>query len=149
MHRGNIWIATAILEVGTGLALLVVPSVPLALLLGLKQASPEAIFVGRVAGAALLALGVASWLARGDRGSPAERGLLIGVLIYDAAAAGLLVYAALGLSMAGVALWPAVVVHAALALWCVVCLGARPRGEARSTMNPATVQSPEAPRGSN
>jgi hypothetical protein len=130
MHRALLWIVTAVLEAGTGLALLIVPSVPLALLLGLTQAAPEAIFVSRVAGAALLAIGIACWLARGDKGSPAELGLLIGVLLYDVAAAGLLSCAALGLGMVGAALWPGVVVHTVLAGWCVACLWARPRGAA-------------------
>jgi hypothetical protein len=127
MYRAQLWIVTAVLEAGTGLALLGVPAVPLVLLLGATQAAPDTVFVSRVAGAALLAIGVACWLARGDRGSPAGFGLLIGVLVYDAAATGLLVYAAVFLAMAGVALWPAVVVHAALGVWCVVCLWVRPR----------------------
>ena len=75
--------------------------------------------------------------ARGDRGGPAGLGLLIGVLIYDAAVAGLLVYAALFLGMAGVALWPAVVAHAALAVWCVeLSAGHSPRRRARPNGGP-------------
>ena len=42
------------------------------------------------------------------------------MLIYDVAAAALLAYAGLALSLVGIALWPAVVLHAALAVWCVV-----------------------------
>jgi hypothetical protein len=42
---------------------------------------------------------------------------------YDVAAAVILAYAGLSLSFVGVALWPAVVLHAALAVWCVLCLG--------------------------
>ena len=122
-------IVTAFVEVGTGLLLLIVPAVPLSLLLGVTEAVPETLFVGRVAGAALLAIGVACWLARSDRYGPAQHGLLIGVLIYDAAAAVLLAYAALGLSLVGIALWPAVVLHAALAGWCAACLWTKLRGE--------------------
>src|SRR5262249_36575021 len=87
------------------------------------------LLIARVAGAALLAIGVACWLARGDERSPAQLGLLAGVLIYDVAAAVLLAYAGLVLSMVGIALWPAVVLHTALAVWCVLCLWVRPRGE--------------------
>jgi hypothetical protein len=96
--------------------------VPLALLLGLSEAAPETLLVGRVAGAALLAIGVASWLARGDSAGPAQLGVLIGILIYDGAAAALLGHAGLVLGFAGIALWPAVVLHTALAGWCVLCL---------------------------
>jgi hypothetical protein len=56
-----------------------------------------------------------------------QRGLLTGVLIYDLAAAAVLAYAGLFLDMAGLALWPAVALHAALAFWCVVCIWDWPR----------------------
>ena len=122
MHRTWLLIVTAIAEVGTGLVLLVFPPILLALLLGIEQASPETVLVSRVAGAALLALGVACWLARNDRGGPAHLGLLVGVLVYDIAAAAILAYAGLFVNLHGIALWPAVVLHVALAVWCVVCL---------------------------
>src|SRR5262249_23386925 len=133
MRRKYLLIVTAFGEVGTGLLFLFLPSVPFALLLGAESAAAEALFVGRVAGAALLAIGVACWLARNDDGRPAQLGLLTGVLIYDAAAAALLAYAGLALSMVGIALWPAVVLHAALAVWCIVCLWVKPGGECAGT----------------
>ncbi len=40
----------------------------------------------------------------------------------------LFAYAGLVLSMVGIALWPAVALHAALAVWCVVYIRERPRG---------------------
>src|SRR5262245_11972633 len=76
----------------------------------------------RLAGAALVAIAVASWPARGDRGSPAQRGLVMGLLSYDVAAAALLTHAALQWDMRGVALWPAVVAHVGLAAWSVIVL---------------------------
>jgi hypothetical protein len=101
---------------------MVLPAVPQALLLGTNQASPEATFFARIAGAALVAIGLACWLGRSDPGGPAQLGLIVGLLAYDLAAAALLVYARLYLSLAGLALWPAVVLHVVLAVWCVVCL---------------------------
>jgi hypothetical protein len=92
------------------------------LLLGVDQASPETFICARVAGAALLAIGVACWLGRSDKQSSAHLGLLTGVLIYDVAAAVILAYTGLFLRLVGVALWPAVVLHTALAVWCVACL---------------------------
>ena len=135
MQRKYFLIVTAFGEMGTGLLLLFLPAVLLALLLGASPAAPEAIFVGRLAGAALLAIGVACWIARNELGCPTQLGLLAGVLLYDVAAAALLAYAGLGLSMVGVALWPAVVLHVALAGWCSACFrsgrvlnGREPRG---------------------
>jgi hypothetical protein len=122
MHRAYLLLATAFLEVGAGLSLLVVPSIPLVLLLGVSEATPETLLIGRVAGAALLAIGVFCWMARGERQGRAYVGLLAGVFIYDVAAAALLGYAGLILNMAGILLWPAVVLHTALAVWCLICL---------------------------
>jgi hypothetical protein len=129
MKRTWLLIVTALVEVGAGLFLLFLPSIPFALLLDVSSASPEAIFIARIFGAALLAIGVASYLARNDQNGPAQLGVLTGVLIYDAAAAILLAYAGLVLKMVGIALWPAVGLHMAFAAWCLVCLWAMPRGE--------------------
>jgi hypothetical protein len=113
---------TALIEAATGLCLFVLPAVLFAILLALDHASDDAIFVGRLAGAALLAIGVASWKARVDGRTPAQLGLLTGILVYNAAATVLLAYAGAVLKMAGVLLWPAAAVHAVLAVWCFRCL---------------------------
>ncbi len=108
---------TAVAEAVTGLVLLAYPPIVVRLLFG-ADISGVGVVISRIAGAALLAIGVACWLARNDPGRPAQLGLLTGVLIYDTAAAVLLAYAGLFLDMAGIALWPVVVFHAALAFWC-------------------------------
>jgi hypothetical protein len=128
MRRAYFLLATALIEGGAGLLLLALPSLPFALLLGVSEAAPEAVLVGRVAGAALLAIAIACWPARGEGQGPARRGVLAGVLVYDGAAALLLGYAGLALGMAGIVLWPAVVLHTAMAVWCVACLRGDPRG---------------------
>jgi len=53
---------TAIIEAATGLALIAVPAIVVRLLLG-AEISGASMPLGRVAGAALLALGVAGWRA--------------------------------------------------------------------------------------
>jgi hypothetical protein len=107
--------------------LLVWPPVLLALLLGVNQASPETTCCARIAGAALLAIGVACWIGRSDTHSSAQLGLLFGALVYDMAVAVILAYTGLFVKLLGIALWPAVLVHATLAVWCVVCLWDQPR----------------------
>jgi len=117
---------TAIIEVPTGLALLVVPSVVVRLLLGSPLDSAPAIVLGRVAGAALFALGIACWLAHGDAQSRAARGLVAAMLFYNFAAVALFVFAGIGPGLRGVLLWPAVILHAAMAVWCIACLRRTP-----------------------
>ena len=109
---------TAIIEAATGLALIAVPAIVVRLLLG-AEISGASIPLGRVAGAALLALGVACWLGRDDTQSRAARGLVVAMLMYNIVATAVLAFAGIGLGLHGVALWPAVVLHAAMAVWCL------------------------------
>jgi hypothetical protein len=106
----------------TGLGLLVVPSLVVRLLLGSPLDASAAVTLGRVAGAALLALGVACWLARDDTQSRAARGLVAAMLLYNVATVAVLAFAGIGSGLHGVALWPAVVLHAVMAVWCAGCL---------------------------
>jgi hypothetical protein len=129
-------IVIAATEASTGLGLLLLPSVPFDVLLGLESAKVDAIFVGRIAGAALLAIGVASWLARTDELSPSLFGLLVGILLYNTVVSILLVYAGIVLKMTGGMLWPTVAFHLILAVWGGLLLRGIPskrRGEAGDT----------------
>ncbi len=125
----SLFMATALGEGGMGLLLLAWPPTLITLLLGVEQPSPEAAFLARIAGAALVALGLACWLGRNDPDRPAQKGLLVGVLTYDLAAAGILACTGWFSSLAGILLWPAVGFHVGLSGWCAVCLWAKPRGE--------------------
>lgn len=121
---------TAIIETTTGLGLMAAPSVVVWLLLGSPLETSAAVMLGRVAGAALLALGVACWLARDDTRSRTARGLVVAMLTYNLVATAVLAFAGIGLGLHGVALWPAVILHAAMAVWCVACLRRGPPKEA-------------------
>jgi hypothetical protein len=121
MRRKLLLIVTAGAEGGIGLLLLISPSLPFALLLGIDRGSPEAAVVARIAGAGLLALGIACWAGRNVTERPAAQGLLLAVLCYDVAAAAILAYSGSVLELVGIALWPAVGLHGALAAWCVMC----------------------------
>jgi hypothetical protein len=120
-------VITAALEAGTGIGLLTAPSMVAQVLLGGTLDAPTAVTVARMAGAALLALGVACWLARAD-----GRALIVAMLFYNVAAVAILVHAAVGLALSGIGLWPAVGLHTALAGWCSAVLKSihRPNGAA-------------------
>src|SRR5438874_5978885 len=122
-------ILTAIIEAATGLGLIAVPAIVVRLLFG-AEISGASIPLGRVAGAALLALGMVCLLARDDTQSRTARGLVVAMLIYNVVATAVLAFAGVGLGLHGVVLWPAVVLHAAMAVWCVACLRRGPQNGA-------------------
>ncbi len=96
-------IFAAIGEAATGLALLIVPSLVGQLLLG-EQLAGVAIPAARVAGIALIALGIACW-----PGPP-----LVGMVTYSALVTVYLAYLGFAGGLTGVLLWPAVVLHVIL-----------------------------------
>ncbi len=122
MVARTLLIVTALVETPIGLMLLGSPSLVVAFLLGVSLDAPAALIVGRIAGAALMSLGGACWLARDDGPSRAQRGLVAAMLLYNCAAGAVLATAAAGVRLAGVPMWPAVAVHAVLAVWCIACL---------------------------
>jgi hypothetical protein len=97
-------VVAAAAEAATGTALLLVPSLVGQWLLG-AELTGVAVTVARVAGIALIGLGIACW-----PGPP-----LLGMLIYSAAAALYLAYVGLSGAPVGSLLWPAVAVHVVLA----------------------------------
>ena len=118
----NVLTMTAVLEVGAGLLLLVLPSLAATLLFGSSLDTPAGLAVVRVAGAALLTIGVACWLARQDGQSQAARGLVGALVLYNAAIITLSVYAGIGLGLSSNGLWPSALIHAAMTIWCVISL---------------------------
>jgi len=108
---------TAIIEAATGLGLLAVPAMLARLLLGGTLDGPVALIVARVGGAGLLTIGVACWLAR-DNG----RALVAAMLFYNAATVAVLAFAGIGFRLRGVALWPVVIFHTIMSVWCVASL---------------------------
>ena len=115
-------LVTAVLEAGIGIGLLAVPSPVAQVLLGAPLEAPAALTVARVAGVALLALGVACWLASFDSQSSAARGVLSAMVLYNFGAAIILGAAGIQSERVGIGLWPAVILHMAMTIWCVMNL---------------------------
>jgi hypothetical protein len=101
----KVLVVAAIAEGVTGLTLLIAPSLVGRLLLG-EELAGVAIPVARVAGIALMALGIACW-----PGPP-----LVGMLIYSAAVGLYLACLGFVVGFAGIFLWPAVAVHLVLSI---------------------------------
>lgn len=122
MKNKYFFAVTAAAETATGAALLATPSLLVSALLGASLETPVASSVARILGAALVAIGIACWLASGDGESRAARGLISAMLFYNAAAAVLLIYSGTVAGLAGIGLWPAALLHAVLVIWSVACL---------------------------
>jgi hypothetical protein len=118
----KLFTASALAEAGAGLPLVTLPALAIWLLLGVREPSPEALIAGRIAGAGLLSIAVACWLGRDDRGSSSQRGLLWALLVYNVGAVTVLASSGATSRVAGVALWPAVGLHAVMAIWCALNL---------------------------
>jgi hypothetical protein len=131
-NRKSLLSVTGVLEAATGLALLVMPSVVVELLLGSSPGTPSGVTVSRVAGVALLALGVACWLAREDAASRTAKGLVAAMLLYNVAVVAVLVLAWTSLGPVGIGFWPVVLAHAGLAAWCIAGLSTPTLEEKRS-----------------
>src|SRR5271167_1342972 len=111
----------AIIEIGAGIALLAMPAWLTLVLLGAPLDGPAGRVVARLAGSALISLGVACWIGRRDANSRAAAGIVAGMSFYNIAAVVLLVSARLWQGMSGLGLLPAAALHAALAMWCIAC----------------------------
>ena len=99
-------------EAFTGLALVISPSLVVRLLFG-AEISGVGTVMSRIAGIALIALGVACW-----PGPPR-----VGMLIYSAAVALYLAYIGFAGGLTGIFLWPAVILHViltALLTWAAI-----------------------------
>lgn len=67
------------------------------------------------------------WLAASDTQSCAARGVVTAMVLYNLGAAFVLAAAGVGAKSSGIALWPAVIVHAALTVWCITSLLKQPK----------------------
>jgi Ca2+/Na+ antiporter len=105
-----------VVEVGTGIVLMIDPAIVVKLLLA-AEVSGVGTLLGRCFGIALLALGLACWPGRRhtENASPAFRAMLT----YNPLIALYLAYLGTAGHMRGLLLWPAVALHAVVALLLV------------------------------
>jgi hypothetical protein len=125
-------LATAgVIEMLSGLSFVLTPSAQSSVFFGASLDGPAETSVARTLGVALLALGLAFWLARNDVGAAAARGLAAAMLVYNAGVVALpAVTALVGLPISAPMLWPVVGLHGGIAAWCAWTLltsRARPR----------------------
>ena len=110
---------TAIIEGTTGFILAVVPSLIVPILLKASLDDPIAVLFARLAGAALLIVAISCWVSRTSKQSAWMRFAMLG---YNIFAICLLVYAALVAGLSGPGLWPTVILHVGLLIWCLMLI---------------------------
>ena len=118
MKSLNLFTATAIIEVLTGIALILLPTIVVQLLLGSTISTETEFTICRVGGSAILALGIACWLARNDNKSGASNALTAGMLLYNIFVFATLAYSAF-ISKTTPALIVALIIHGALGTACL------------------------------
>jgi len=126
-------LVTGVVEVTVGIGFLLTPGVVLVVLPGIEHAPTEMLFVGRITGAAILGIGLVSWLMRNDTSQALQRSLITGITVYTIAAAALLVFAGVSSNRIGIMLRPGAVYHTAPAVWCFACLAGSPPAEPTQT----------------
>src|SRR5687768_10734945 len=110
---------SALLEGLTGLTLALMPSLVMPLLLGTELTDTTANLMCRLTGGVLLAIAFGCWLSRDDMQSS---NMLKVMLFYNFFSIVLLNYAVFVDKLSGPWLWPTVLLHVGLLVWCLACL---------------------------
>ncbi len=113
---------TGVVESVTGVLLLAIPAIMVQLLLGDASLNPGGVVACRIAGAALVALGIACWRGEAGGARGADRGLVGAILFYNIAVICVLIAGWIASGIAGIGFWPVILTHAVLGSWCLVAL---------------------------
>ena len=111
-----IYIVSAIVELGAGVAFLFFPLLATTLLIGIPLETPAGMTVTRIGGVALLSLGIVCYFAQGDRG------VIVAMSSYNVLTVAVIVLSNRFFKLLGGALWLVVVLHSVMAAWCIFYL---------------------------
>jgi hypothetical protein len=115
MKQRSLLVLASLLEYPVGLALLIVPVQTISFLFGAAPGDAGSA-TGRIAGVALLALGLGCWKARLDPGGPALAGTLSAITFYNFGAGVVLAGLVIAGKAGGVVLLSVALLHLALGL---------------------------------
>jgi len=112
MYSRYLFLVSAAIEMIFGLALLLAPAPTLYLLIG-DALSDEGLWTTRVLGVALLSLGISAWETVRQQTKTVA---CIGLFLYNAVTAGLMILFAFLGDQVGILLWPAITFHVFIAV---------------------------------
>jgi hypothetical protein len=121
MKPQTLLVFTAVLEILTGLGLLLAPALLSQVLLGAEINDPVVVTIARVGGSAIIAIGIMCWLARKDKQGAGLKALTSGLLVYNVSVFVTLAYSAFSYKTTP-ALIAALIVHLVLAIFCISAL---------------------------
>ena len=121
MKSKTLFTVTALIEVLTGIGLILAPALLVRILLGSEISTETEFTICRVGGSAIIALGITCWLARNDDKSGAAKALTFGMLIYNTMVFATLAYSGM-VSKTTIALVAALIVHLVLGVACLLSL---------------------------
>jgi hypothetical protein len=113
---------TAVVEGIVGVGLLITPVLTISILLNTQLEVPGGLFAARLCGAAILTLSICCWKARVFKSHEAAIGIVTAMLFYNVSAAAVLTYARLGSDLHSAFIWPALVAHVTLGVWCATLI---------------------------
>jgi hypothetical protein len=111
---------TAIFEGIVGVALFLTPVLVVSTLLNTPLETAGGLVVARLGGAAIITIAICCWKARTFEIPQAGIGVVTALMFYNFAAAAVLVYGGVRLGLQSPLIWPTIVAHAVLGMWCAV-----------------------------
>jgi hypothetical protein len=121
MTSKTLFTVTALIEILTGIGLILAPVLLVRILLGSEISTETEFTICRVGGSAIIALGITCWLARNDDKSGAAKALTFGMLVYNTMVFATLAYSGI-VSKTTMALVAALIVHLILGVACLLSL---------------------------
>ena len=112
----SLLITTALLEGMAGLAMAFAPSFVVSVLFGISMNDNGIDLMVRLTGATLLTLAIACWLSAKNAQSFV---LAKTMTVYNILTIALLLYAVFDRGISGPGIWPAVVFHFGMLVWCL------------------------------
>jgi hypothetical protein len=111
--------AMAVINLITGLMLILVPTFLPKIVLEISVTDSASIAMSRVTGTAILSIGMICWMVRMEGRSKAGKGIVTGLAIYNALLMMVLAYTIIVQGFSTPGLWAFIFLYSVMAGWCI------------------------------